>query len=97
MLSAGDYELVKQKLGTNYTECNQWLRHDTRASHKVETSRYSGLVDSVPSQPTPATEKERSQSREDQARQTLQEDEEGLVEFQGRIAKTTWHCSSYRC
>jgi hypothetical protein len=49
MLSAGDYELVKQKLGTNYTECNQWLRHDTRASHKVETSRYSGLVDSVPS------------------------------------------------
>jgi len=23
MLSAGDYELVKQKLGANYTECNQ--------------------------------------------------------------------------
>jgi hypothetical protein len=51
MLRAGDYELVMQKLGTNYTECNQWLRHDSRASHKVETNLYYGFVDSVPSYP----------------------------------------------
>jgi hypothetical protein len=48
MLSAGDYELVKQKVGTDYTECNQRLRPDTRASHNVETNRYSGLVDFWP-------------------------------------------------